>query len=169
MRLIAILAVFAAGSSYAGGVDVRVMLSGQVVPGVYGQVNFGNAGPPPVVYAQPVVIEQQDAPPPAIYLHVPPDHARNWRKHCREYNACNRPVYFVRSQEYDPEYQRHYQDHQREREMERQRWEERERGQDRGHEHEHEHEHEDHGKGHDDHGHGHDDHGHDDHDRHDGN
>jgi len=158
MRVIAILAVLAAGSSYAGGVDVRVMLSGQVVPGVYGQVSLGNAGPPPVVYAQPVVIEPQDAPPPAIYLHVPPDHARNWRKHCREYNACNRPVYFVKSREYEPEYQRHYQEHEREREMERQRWEEREREQDRGHEHE------DHGHGHDDHGHGHDDH-----DRHDNN
>jgi hypothetical protein len=159
MRVIAILAVLAAGSSYADGLDVRVMLSGQVVPGVYGQVNIGNASPPPVVYAQPVVIEAQSAPPPAIYLHVPPDHARNWRKHCREYNACNRPVYFVRSQEYEPEYQRHYQDHEREREMERQRFEERER-QDR----ERGHEHEDHGHGHDDHGHGHDDH-----DRHDGN
>jgi hypothetical protein len=167
MRVIAILAVLAAGSSYAGGVDVRVMLSGQVVPGVYGQVDFGNAGPPPVVYAQPVVIEPQYAPPPAIYLHVPPDHARNWRKHCREYNACNRPVYFVKSREYEPEYQRHYQEHEREREMERQRWAERERGQDR----ERGHEHEDHGHGHDDHGHGHDDHGHghDDHDRHDNN
>jgi hypothetical protein len=160
MRAIAIFAVLAAGSSYAGGVDVRVMLSGQVVPGVYGQVNFGNAAPPAVVYAQPVVIEPQSTPPPAIYLHVPPDHARNWRKHCREYNACNRPVYFVRSQEYEPEYQRHYQEHEREREMERQRWEERERqDRERGHEQDHGHGHDDHG--HDDHGHGHDDHGHD--------
>jgi hypothetical protein len=105
MRVIAILAVLVAGAgaSHAGGVDVRVMLSGQVVPGVYGQVNIGNDGPPPVVYAQPMVIEPQYAPPPPIYLHVPPGHARNWRKHCHEYNACNRPVYFVRSQEYDPE------------------------------------------------------------------
>jgi hypothetical protein len=150
MRLIAILAVLVAGIgvSHAGGVDVRVMLSGQVVPGVYGQVNIGNGGPPPTVYAQPMVIEPQYAPPPAIYLHVPPDHARNWRKHCHEYNACSRPVYFVRSREYEPEYQRHYQDHAREREIERQRWEERER---------------DHGRGHDDeHGHGHE--GHDKHD-----
>jgi hypothetical protein len=168
MRLIAILAVLAAGSSYAGGVDVRVMLSGQVVPGVYGQVNIGTDARPPVVYAQPMVIEPQYAPPPPIYLHVPPDHARNWRKHCHEYDACNRPVYFVRSQEYDPEYQRHYQDHEREREIERQRWEERERERNREREQDrergHEHEHEDHGRGHDDHGHGHDDH-----DRHDGN
>jgi hypothetical protein len=149
MRVIAILAVLVAGAgaSHAGGVDVRIMLSGQVVPGVYGQVNIGNDGPPPVVYAQPMVIEPQYAPPPPIYLHVPPGHARNWRKHCHEYNACNRPVYFVRSQEYDPEYQRHYQDHAREREIERQRWEERERDHGRGHDgDEHEHGHEGHDK-----------------------
>src|SRR5450755_426598 len=157
MRVIAILAVLVAGvgASHAGGVDVRVMLSGQVVPGVYGQVNIGNDGPPPVVYAQPMVIEPQYAPPPPIYLHVPPAHARNWRKHCHEYNACNRPVYFVRSQEYDPEYQRHYQDHERERELERQRWQERERDQDRGR---------GRGRGHDgdERGHGHEGHDHDD-------
>src|ERR1017187_7962698 len=137
MRVIAILAVLVAGAgaSHAGGGDVRIMLSGQVVPGVYGQVNIGNDGPPPVVYAQPMVIEPQYAPRPPIYLHVPPGHARNWRKHCREYNACNRPVYFVRSQEYDPEYQRHYADHERERNEERRRWEDRERDQERDHEH----------------------------------
>jgi hypothetical protein len=148
MRLIPILAVLVAGvgASHAGGVDVRVMLSGQVVPGVYGQVNIGNGGPPPIVYAQPVVIEQQHAPSPPIYLHVPPDHARNWRKHCHEYDACGRPVYFVRSREYDPEYQRHYRDHAREREIERQHWEERERDHGRGHDDEHGHGHEDHDK-----------------------
>jgi hypothetical protein len=46
MRLIPILAVLVAGvgASHAGGVDVRVMFSGQVVPGVYGQVPL--ASPP---------------------------------------------------------------------------------------------------------------------------
>ena len=29
-----------------------------------------------------------------IYLHVPPGHAKNWRKHCAHYNACGQPVYF---------------------------------------------------------------------------
>ena len=37
-----------------------------------------------------------------LYLHVPPGHAKHWRKHCHEYHACNRPVYFVRSAEYEP-------------------------------------------------------------------
>jgi hypothetical protein len=158
MRVITLVTVMCAGigSAHAGDLDVRVMLSGQVAPGVYGQVQIGNDRPPPVVYAQPMLIEPQASPPPPMYLHVPPGHARNWRKHCHEYNACNRPVYFVRSAEYEPEYQRHYADHERERVEERQRFEDHERDQGRGH---------GHGDRDDEHGHGHD-HDHD-HDRHD--
>lgn len=134
MRLITIVAMMFAGigSARAGDLDLRVMLSGQVAPGVYGQVQIGNDRPPPVVYAQPMWIEPQAVRPPPLYLHVPPGHARNWRRHCREYNACNRPVYFVRSEEYEPEYQRHYADHEREREQERRQWDEHERNQERG-------------------------------------
>ena len=137
MRLSMLAASFLLGGSlsHAGGFDVHVLLSGEVAPGLYGQVNIGNETPPPVVYARPMLIETQAAPPAAIYLHVPPEHARNWRRHCAEYNACNRPVYFVRSQEYDPEYQRHYQDHERERELARQRWHEHARDQDHDGEH----------------------------------
>src|SRR5258706_13541649 len=156
MGSIAAVALAGAGIGRVGDLGINVMLSGQVAPGVYGQVQIGNASPPPVVYAQPMLIEPMAAPPPPIYLHVPPGHARNWRRHCREYNACNRPVYFVRSQEYEPEYQRHYADHERERDEERRRWEDHERDQQR-----------DHGRGNwrdgDEHGHGHG-HGHDKHD-----
>lgn len=107
----ATVALASAGVSHAGDLGIHVILSGEVAPGVYGQVQFGNAPPPPLVYAQPMLIEPQAAPPPPVYLHVPPGHARNWRKHCREYNACNRPVYFVRSAEYEPRRERH--DHDR--------------------------------------------------------
>ena len=92
----------------AGDVDISVAIKGEIAPGVYGRVDLTNRpAPPPVVYAQPVVIER---PPPAavavepIYLHVPPGHAHNWRKHCHEYHACERPVYFVKSAEYEPGY-----------------------------------------------------------------
>jgi hypothetical protein len=152
MRLFLLIAIMFTGLSgaRAGDLDLRVMLSGQVAPGVYGQVQIGNDRPPPVVYAQPMLIEPLAAPPPPLYLHVPPGHARNWRKHCHEYNACNRPVYFVRSAEYAPEYQRHYAD--------------RERDQEHGHEHGNWRDGDEHGHGH---GHGHD-HDHErDHDRHD--
>ena len=157
MRLFILAAILIAGisSARAGDLDLRVMLSGQVAPGVYGQVQIGNDRPPPVVYAQPMLIEPMAAPPPPMYLHVPPGHARNWRRHCHEYNACNRPVYFVRSQEYAPEYQRHYADHERERAEERRRWEDHERDGERGHGHDNRRDDDEHGHGH---GHGHDKH-----------
>src|SRR5512137_1613250 len=89
--------------------SVSVTVSGEIAPGVYGEVQVGNAPPPPVVYAQPVII----APRPhhdegrPMYLHVPPGHAKNWARHCREYNACDRQVYFVKSAEYEPGYRGH--------------------------------------------------------------
>lgn len=127
MRSLSMMAalLFAGGASHAGGLDIHVMLSGEVVPGVYGEVTLGGDRPPPVVYAQPMLIEPQEAPPPPIYLHVPPSHARDWRRHCREYHACNRPVYFVRSAEYDPGYDARL--HQRERAEAEERQYERER------------------------------------------
>jgi hypothetical protein len=92
-------------AAYAADVDVRIIMSTDVRPGVYGRVDFGNAPPPPLVYADPVIV----APPPPrvvaptpVYLHVPPGHAKNWKKHCKHYHACDRPVYFVMSDEYKP-------------------------------------------------------------------
>ncbi len=103
--------VASVGVSRAGDLDIHVILSGQVAPGVYGQVQLGSAPPPPVVYAQPMLIEPQPSPLPPVYLHVPPGHAKNWRGHCHEYHACNRPVYFVRSEEYAPDYDHRDHDH----------------------------------------------------------
>ena len=96
-------------TAYAGQPIINLTVGGEISPGVYGQVQFGNAPPPPVVYAQPTIIAPQ--PPNVIvepmYLHVPPGHARNWARYCRRYNACNRPVYFVKSREYEPGYRAH--------------------------------------------------------------
>jgi hypothetical protein len=93
--------------SEASAADVRVgvTIAGEVAPGVYGRVEIGDV-PPPVVYAQPMVIvrEAHRRPLEPIYLHVPPGHARQWGKFCGRYNACSRPVYFVRSAEYEPGY-----------------------------------------------------------------
>ena len=105
---VAALTVAAVPLAHGQSVSVSATISGQVVPGVYGQLVLGNQPPPPVVYAQPVIAE-----PPAvvtavpvapIYLHVPPGHAKDWARHCHEYHACNRPVYFVKSAEYEPGY-----------------------------------------------------------------
>jgi hypothetical protein len=137
--MVSMAAVALAGASvgHAGDLGIHIILSGEVAPGIYGQVQIGNTSPPPLVYVQPMLIEPQEAPLPPVYLHVPPGHARNWRRYCREYNACNRPVYFVRSAEYEPDYERRNHGHDRD---------------------EHEHEHDRHG----DHDHGHDHGQHDD-------
>lgn len=146
LLILSVLTVPAAASiAAAQNVSVNAVITGQVVPGVYGQVVIGNGGPPPLVYAQPVVVEPPavvvGVPRPApIYLHVPPGHAKNWRRYCHEYHACNRPVYFVKSAEYEPGFNR-------------ERWE-REHG--HGHERHDERGHHDEDRG---------DHGHDEHDR----
>ena len=84
--------------------EVRVIVSGEVAPGVYGRVDVSNSPRPPLVSPDPVVVVRQARAPGPVYLHVPPGHARNWAKHCRKYDACSRPVYFVKSAEYDPGY-----------------------------------------------------------------
>ena len=86
---------FAQAQAYVSG-----SISGQLAPGVYGRVDIGNASPPALLYAQPMV-----AMPPAVvmpspqpvYMWVPPGHAKHWRKHCARYNACGQPVYFLRN------------------------------------------------------------------------
>jgi hypothetical protein len=45
-----------------------------------------------------------------IYLHVPPGHAKDWRKHCSKYNACGQPVYFVQENWYNEVYVPRYRD-----------------------------------------------------------
>jgi hypothetical protein len=109
-KVAVLLLIQGAAAAMAHATDVSVGIS-VVEPGVYGRVNIGSA-PPPVVYEQPVVIVKQARPVEPIYLHVPPGHEKHWEKHCREYNACNRPVYFVKSAEYEPA--RHGRGHERE-------------------------------------------------------
>ena len=89
------LAQFAPAAQAA--TDIRVIISGDVAPGVYGRVEYGNDRPPPILYATPTVFvrQPQTVQVQPIYLHVPPGHAKNWGKHCGRYNACARPVYFV--------------------------------------------------------------------------
>ena len=120
IRIVSALALIATTAA-ASATNVNVIVEGEIKPGVYGRVEVNNPGaPPPVWRAQPVIIAPQ---PQAIevvpvYVHVPPGHARNWRKHCRHYDACGRPVYFIKSAEYEPGYGRkrkHDRDHRDER------------------------------------------------------
>ena len=105
MKHVLLAAVLTVVSASAFSADVAVSVSvGE--PGFYGRLDIGKFPQPRVVYARPIVVEQ----PPEyvaiepIYLHVPPGHEKHWNKHCREYNACGRPVYFVRDDWYNNEY-----------------------------------------------------------------
>lgn len=97
------LSLLQGAAAHASDVSVGVTVAGQISPGVYGRIDIGNNPPPPVVFAQPVIIARPARPVTMapIYLNVPPGHAMKWEKHCHKYNACGVPVYFVRTSEYD--------------------------------------------------------------------
>ena len=84
----------------AQAATAHTTVEGALAPGVYGRIDIGNAPPPPLIYAQPVIIQRPPAPvyvrQQPLYLHVPPGHAKKWSQHCSRYNACNRQVYFVK-------------------------------------------------------------------------
>jgi hypothetical protein len=104
----AVLALIGTGIGRAGDLNIRIILAGHIAPGVYGQVDLGGEAPPPLVYAEPVLVVPVETPPLPVYLYVPPVQVRYWSRYCREYNACSRPVYFVLSPEYEPGYVRGY-------------------------------------------------------------
>lgn len=98
--------VLTSGLLHAANVDVNINI-GQ--PGYYGRINIGDFGRPQLIYSEPRVIYRDVAPRGPIYLRVPPGHAKNWRKHCRKYNACGERVYFVQDSWYEREYVPRYQ------------------------------------------------------------
>lgn len=104
----ALMVGFASAPVFATDVGVSVSI-GQ--PGFYGRIDIGSGHPPPrVIYAEPVVVVER---PMAvvqrpIYLRVPPGHAKNWRKHCRHYDACGQRVYFVQDAWYRDDYAPRY-------------------------------------------------------------
>ena len=112
--MIAAAVVLAAVTTPALAEDVGVSVDiGH--PGFYGRLDIGGFPQPPVIYRQPKVIERVAVDRPPIYLRVPPGHAKNWRKHCRHYNACGERVYFVHDNWYHREYVPRYQEQHRHR------------------------------------------------------
>ncbi len=102
-------AVLALTAAPLASADVGVSLSiGE--PGFYGHIDIGDYPRPRLIYREPVIIHRVDAPPPPVYLHVPPGHARHWADHCHKYHACNQRVYFVENDWYEqiyvPEYRK---------------------------------------------------------------
>ena len=114
MKRLLFAAALALATVPALAADVGVSISiGQ--PGFYGQIDIGGYPPPQVIYQQPRVMYRSAVNRQPIYLNVPPGHARNWRKHCRQYNACGERVYFVQNSWYERQYVPHYQKQHRDR------------------------------------------------------
>ena len=114
-RMLLALSVMALYSTATWAADVGVSISiGQ--PGFYGQLDIGDFPRPSLVYSRPVIIEHvyPGVVVEPLYLHVPPGHARNWRRYCGRYEACGRPVYFVQDRWYNnvyvPRYRERYRD-----------------------------------------------------------
>ena len=92
--LVAVLAAGAFGSAMAQpGVNLWIGINQQ---GVYGQINIGNLPPAALIAPRPVVVAPVVVGAAPIYLYVPVAEQRNWHRHCHRYDACGRPVYFVR-------------------------------------------------------------------------
>lgn len=108
----AVAAATLATPALAADVGVSVNI-GQ--PGFYGRLDIGDYPRPQVIYRQPRTIQVVPMEREPIYLRVPPGHARNWRRHCSEYNACNERVYFVQDSWYNREYVPRYQEQHRDR------------------------------------------------------
>ena len=102
-----LLAITASAPALAADVGVSISVG---EPGFYGQIDLGNAPPPALVYSRPIVVEPAPVGVVAepMYLRVPPGYAKHWRKHCAQYHACGRPVYFVQDRWYNQVYVPHY-------------------------------------------------------------
>ncbi len=79
-------------------------------PNFYGQLDPNGYPQPQVIYRQPKAIGRVPINQPPVYMRVPPSQAKNWRKHCRKYNACGERVLFVQDNWYNREYAPRYQE-----------------------------------------------------------
>lgn len=146
-QLLMAAAIVAAGVTAVTTPAFAADVSGSISigePGFYGRIDLGGYPQPEVIYRQPMMVERVENDRPPVYLRVPPGHARHWRQHCGEYNACGERVMFVRDNWYNREYAPRY----------------REQHRDHGNDHHDGNNHGDHGNDHHgdngDHGHGHD-------------
>lgn len=101
---VALLAISGAGMIYAPAAEAQVSITLQLgQPSYYGPISTGYGIRPPVYSSRPVIVTPprgrqrwSQASGQTVYLRVPPNQARDWRRYCGRYQACNRPVYFVR-------------------------------------------------------------------------
>jgi len=92
-------------SAFATDVGLSVTIG---EPGFYGRIDLGTVGQPRLINSRPTVLERRYSKEAPVYLRVPPGQTSNWRRYCTRYDACTRPVYFVRDDWYRDVYAPHY-------------------------------------------------------------
>jgi hypothetical protein len=89
--------------------DVGVSINmGQ--PSFYGRLDPNGYPQPQLIYRQPKAIGRVPMNQAPVYMRVPPNHAKNWHKHCNKYNACDERVLFVQDNWYNRQYAPRYQE-----------------------------------------------------------
>lgn len=109
---LAVATIAFAPSAFSTDVGVSISIGD---PGFYGRIDIGRMRPPPVVRENPVLVVQprRRVILEPLYVRAPPGHQKNWRKFCKRYDACGRPVYFVTDDWYEREYAPRYREEHR--------------------------------------------------------
>jgi hypothetical protein len=107
-RSLAALALIAIGSAAPLLAEVSAPVTlGE--PEFYGRLELDEGYyRPRVVHDRPVVLDRRFQNMAPIYVRAPRDQYRDWRRHCAKYDACERPVYFVRDEWYTQIYAPRY-------------------------------------------------------------
>ncbi len=116
--LIASAVAVVTATSPAQAADVGVSVSiGQ--PGFYGRLDIGDYPPPRVIYRHPIIVGRAARDRPPVYLRVPRNEIKHWRKYCQKYHACGERVYFVQDDWYERDYVPRYREkhHRKDREQ----------------------------------------------------
>jgi hypothetical protein len=79
-------------------------------PNYYGRIDPNGYPQPQVIYRQPRAVNRIPINQPPVYMRVPPKQAKNWRKNCGKYNACDERVLFVQDNWYNRQYAPRYQE-----------------------------------------------------------
>ena len=95
MKLFATVLAMAGAASAMAQSSVGLSL-GINAPGMYGQITIGTPPAPALVSPRPLIVAPVPVGAPPAYLYVPVAQQHDWRGYCRKYDACSRPVYFVR-------------------------------------------------------------------------
>ena len=107
LTALALAAVAMAAPAFAADIGVSISIG---EPGYYGEIQLGNYGRPTLLRSRPITIERSryGAAREPLYVRVPATQSRDWKRYCGKYNACGRPVYFVRDDWYNNVYAPHY-------------------------------------------------------------